>query len=329
MRAGAYVPSLLASPGVSSALRALEAGPMPLAELRRAVGFPPQTTMRVQLRELTALGALARGREGDFPRSVNYELTESGRNLLAVADILERWLGRAASDVGRLGDASAKRAVKALTEGWEAGIVGILAAEPRSLTQISQEISMLSYPSIERRLTAMRAVGLVEVVEADGPGVLCQPTAWLRHAAAPLAAASGLERSGAVGQHPKVDIQALLLLAMPIVRLPEGSNGAATLATRQPPPQGGGDRPAPEAVTVEIMHGLPRSCAATLDERAESWVLGVPQGWLNAVVFGVLDGLRFGGPKPELAERVVSTLHTALRGRSAGSTERQAADATR
>jgi DNA-binding HxlR family transcriptional regulator len=325
MRAGGYALSLLATPGVCSVLQALEVEPMPLAELRRAVGFPPQTTMRVQLRELTALGVVARGRGSAFPRSVSYELTESGRDLLTVADVLERWLDGGTPEPAHLGGASAKRAVKALAEGWEAGIVGMLAAEPRSLTQISQEISSLSYPSLERRLTAMRAAGLVEVLQSTGRGACCQPTSWLRYAAAPLAAASRFEGSDAAnGQEGKVDVQALLMLAMPTVRLSEDSNGAATLATRQLSPQGEDDRPAPEAVTVEIRRGRPRSCAAVLDERAESWVLGVPQGWLDAVVVGVLDSLRFGGSRPDLAEGVVSTLHAALRGQTAASACRAA-----
>ena len=330
MRAGTYALSLLATPGVLSVLRALEVEPMPLAELRRAVGSPPQTTMRVQLRELTALGVLARGRELAFPRSVSYELTESGQDLLVVADVLERWLDGAAPDPVRLGDTQTRRAVKALAEGWEVGIVGMLAAEPRSLTQLSQEITSLSYPSLERRLTAMRAAGLVEALESNGRGAPCRPTTWLRHAAAPLAAASRFERSHlASGQEAKVDVQAMLMLAMPIVRLPQAANGAATLATRQPSPNGTEERPAPEAVTVQIRHGRPRSCAAVADEGAESWVLGVPQAWLGAVVDGVLDSMRFGGPKPELAEAVVSTLHAALGGGSAAGSAAPAATTAR
>jgi DNA-binding HxlR family transcriptional regulator len=286
--------------------------------------------MRVQLRELTVLGVLARGRELSFPRSVSYELTHSGRDLLAVADILERWLDGAPPDLVLPGDTQTKRAIKALAEGWEAGIVGMVAAEPRSLTQLSQEISWLSYPSLERRLTAMRAAGLIEALKSTGRGAPCGPTAWLRHAAAPLAAASRFEHSHvASAQDAKVDIQALLMLAMPIVHLPEAAHGFATLATRQPSHQGEENRPAPEAVTVEIRHGQPRSCATDVEEGAESWVLGAPQAWLEAVVDGVLDSLRFGGPKRELAEGVVSTLHSALRGRNAASAEREPATTPR
>ncbi|HYC80773.1 MAG TPA: winged helix-turn-helix transcriptional regulator [Solirubrobacterales bacterium] len=318
MRAGAYALSLLATPGVSSVLRALETEAMPLADLRRAVGSPPQTTMRVQLRELTALGVLARGRELSFPRSVSYELTEPGRELLAVAEILERWLADSEAGPLRLGEAQARRLVKALADGWEAGIAGLLAAEPRSLTQLSREISSLSYPSLERRLSAMRAAGLVETLESDARGAPCQPTAWLRRAAAPLAATSRFERAHvAGGQETKVDIQALLLLALPMVQLPQAANGAATLATRQPSPDGAEHRPAPEAVTVQIRDGLPRRCAAAVEEGVEAWVLGAPLAWLRAFLDGALESLRFGGPRPELAESVVSTLHSVLGGRMA------------
>ena len=122
-------------------MRVLEAEPMPLAELRRAVGSPPQTTMRAQLRELTELGVLERLQAAEFPRAVDFELAEPGRELLEVAGVLERWLAGSPQGPMPLGETAAKRTVKALAEGWNAGIVGTLAARPLSLTQLSREIS--------------------------------------------------------------------------------------------------------------------------------------------------------------------------------------------
>ena len=66
--------SLLSLPLHVHVLRALEEEPLALIDLRRAVGSPPQTTMRGHLRSLTEAGILERRRESDFPGSVDYEL---------------------------------------------------------------------------------------------------------------------------------------------------------------------------------------------------------------------------------------------------------------
>jgi DNA-binding HxlR family transcriptional regulator len=311
VRAGTYALSLLATPGVVSVLRALKRQPMPLADLRRSIGSPPQTTLRVQLRELTGLGVLERSREQGFPRSVRYELTEPGRELLAAADPLQCWLDGAPTSTS-LGEITAKRIVKALADGWEAGLVSLIAAEPRSLTQLNHEIPWLSYPSLERRLAAMRGSGLVEVLETKGQGSPCRPTAWLRHAAVPIAAASRFERSHlASAQDARIDIQALLMLAMPIVDFPRATKGVATMVTRQ---RGGQaeESPAPEAVRVEIQDGQSESCIAAVERGSQSWVIGAPEAWLDAVLDGVLDRLRIGGAGADFAEGVVGTLHATL-----------------
>lgn len=329
MRAGTYALSLLSTPGVSSVLRALEREPMPLAELRRAVGSPPQTTMRVQLRELTALGVLARAREHAFPRSVSYEMTDAGRELLVVADALERWLDRDAPEPMRLGDTQARRAIKALADGWDAGIIGMLAAEPHSLTQLSREISTLSYPSLERRLTALRATGLVETLESNGRGAPCQPTAWLRDAVGALAVASRFESTHvAGGQETTVDVRALLMLALPTIQLAEPTDGTVTFATRQMPHNENGEQPALEGLTVQFRAGQPRRVIPAPEKAADAWALGTPSEWLKALLDGEAAGLRVGGLNAELAKSTIAALHPGVAGlRESRAVQRQPAAA--
>ena len=55
-RAGAVSLSLLSAPLNVHLLRALEEGPLALIDLRRAVGSPPQSTMRVYSRTLVEIG---------------------------------------------------------------------------------------------------------------------------------------------------------------------------------------------------------------------------------------------------------------------------------
>ena len=327
MRAGAFALSLLATPGTVPVMRVLEAEPMPLAELRRAVGSPPQTTMRAQLRELTELGVLERLQAAEFPRAVDFELAEPGRELLEVAGVLERWLAGSPQGPMPLGETAAKRTVKALAEGWNAGIVGTLAARPLSLTQLSREISALSYPALERRLSALRTAGLVETGESNGHGAPCRPTAWLRRAAAPIAAAARFERRWVADtREAKTDIQALLMLAMPLAVPPAGASGTAMLVTRERGGQEAENGSETVGVTVELQDGLLRSCAAGVEEGTPSWALGVPDAWLDAAVDGTISRLRFGGAEPELATGVAVALHEAVRSEAAA---RPAAEVSR
>lgn len=314
MRAGGYVLSLLAAPGVTPVLRAMEAESISLAGLRRALGSPPQTTLRTRLKELADLKVLERHRESDFPRSVTYALTGNGRELLAVADTLEHWLTNSPRPSIRLGDIVAKHAVKALVDGWNAGIVATLAATPLSLTQIGQEITDLSYPSLERRISAMRDAGLLEPGEPGGHGTPCLPTRWLRTAAAPIAAAASFERRYVdAGRKTQVDAATLLMLAMPVALPPRGASGTATLATRQPGIDGQWDRPSVAGVTVELREGLMHKCFATGPEgTGPNWAFGAPDAWLETAVKGTFEQLEFGGVKPELATGLARSFHEAL-----------------
>ncbi len=159
----------------------------------------------------------------------------------------------------------------------------------------------------------MRASGLIEALEANGQGSPCRPTIWLRHAAVPLAAASRFERSHvASARDAKVDIQALLMLAMPIVDFPQAAEGAATLVTRQRSVHAEEQRPSPEAVTVEIRDGQSQRCIPAVESGAQSWVIGAPEAWLDAVLDGVLDRLRIGGAEAEFAEHDIDTLYATL-----------------
>ena len=88
-RAGAVALSLLSAPLNVHLLKALEDGPLALIDLRRAVGSPPQSTMRVYSRTLVDLGTLERQRQAAFPGTVEYGSTESGNALLGIGAILE------------------------------------------------------------------------------------------------------------------------------------------------------------------------------------------------------------------------------------------------
>src|SRR3954470_1092684 len=187
MRAGASGLSLLSVPLNVHLLWALEEDERSLADLSQAVGLPPASTMRAYLRTLGDWGVVDRKRESTFPGSVGYALTESGEKLVQVGQALQRWLKGAPNGEMALGSPAAKSAVKALVDGWEVAIVRALAARPCTLTELDRLIPRTSYPTLERRLTAMRKVGQIEGRrDGNGRGTPYGVTKWLRHAITPL-----------------------------------------------------------------------------------------------------------------------------------------------
>src|SRR3954447_6813048 len=160
LRAGCHALMLLAAPLNVEILRHLEPGPLSLQNLRSEVGLPPQSTMRLYLRTLSEIGAVERRPRSEFPTSVDYEITSAGRALLEVGGIVETWLQAAPGGFKELGSTGAKSAIKALAEGWSSHVVRILAARPLSLTELNSLIPRISYPSLERQLTALRECSL-------------------------------------------------------------------------------------------------------------------------------------------------------------------------
>lgn len=287
-------------------LRTLEAGKMPLLDLRRAVGLPPQSTMRVYSRTLTEAGLIERRRRNDFPASTECEITASGRALLRVAAAAEDWLAAAPDRPTLLGSAASKSAIKALAEGWSTDIVRAVAAQPVSLTELSQLIPTVNYPSLERRLGAMRLVGLVEPQPGNGHSTSYRATTWLRHAAVPLAAAAAWERKhlredgGPIG---RLDIEAAFLLAIPLMKLPSSLTGRCRLAVEF---QDGASLVL-AGVLVCIEEGRVVACSPRLDGEAEAWVSGTPVAWLREMNGHGKSQLRRGGDTG-LAKAVIDAL---------------------
>jgi DNA-binding HxlR family transcriptional regulator len=294
MRAGAEGLTLLSHPLNFHLIRALAAEPRPLGDLRRAAGSPPATTIRRGLDTLIDRGIVARRRQAGFPAAVDYELGRAGRELLEVAAVLRAWLaaGPGAPDgAADLGTETAKRLVKALVEGWSATIVRALAARPLSLTELSGLIPALNYPSLERRLAALRTAGLIEPCAGAGRHRPCAVTDWLRLAAAPLVASAAWERRHEVGGEPvgRIDVEAVLLLAAPALRLPTELDGRVRVAVDL---DGGRDGAA--GAVAAVAGGRVVSCVTRLGGPADGWASGRPGAWFDAAG-GDLGGLEVGG----------------------------------
>lgn len=308
MRSGSEALSLLAVPLNVNVLRALDEEPTPLPDLRRAVGHPPVTTMRSYLRKLSDLSLIERRREDDFPGSVSYAITPAGKRLLAVGDVLEGWLGAAPDGPVELGTVASKSVIKAVVDGWSTGIVRALAARPLGLTELNRVIPQVSYPTLERRLTAMRQVGLIEPdPNGDGRVTRCDVSLWLRHAVAPLTAAVGWEARCIADRVPapgRIDAESTLLLAIPLLELSPEMDGTCRLAIEF---RRGADLDF-AGVTITVSEGQIHSCVARIDGNPDAWATGSVLDWFrwlrdveghrieiggeSALANAVADGLR-------------------------------------
>jgi DNA-binding HxlR family transcriptional regulator len=293
-RAGAQALALLAAPLNFHILQTLEAEPKSLLDLRRAVGSPPQSTMRLYSRTLTEKGIIDRRRRTEFPASAEYSITAPGLALLGVATNLQSWLSAAPDGPLELGTPAAKSAIMALVEGWSTNAIRALAARPLSLTELNRLIPKVSYPSLERRLGAMRLAGLVEPHPGESRGTPYTLTEWLRRAVVPLTSAADWERgypSDDAQPIGRLDVEAVFLLAIPLLRMPADFTGKIRLAVEVQ----GGSSPVFAGVLVCFENGKVVSCTSRLEGEVEGWASGPPDAWFKRMNGGGRDHLDIGG----------------------------------
>jgi len=320
LRAGGAVLSLIAGPLCVPILRAHLEGPLRLPDLRERIGGAAQTTLRGQVGNLRGVGALERKVIPGMPYTVENDLTDCGREILEVAERVDAWLSRAPQGPIALGSEEAKGAIRALVGGWSSTVLRALAARPLSLTELSAVIDGVSYPALERRLSAMRAVRQIEVL-SNRPGK-AKPyavTEWTRRAMGPLLAAACCEcrHLGEVAEPAgRIDLEAALLLAVPLVSLPPGSGGSCLLAVSEPAgPAEGPTGPVPgrhvAGVRVEVEGGRV-TCAPGLEAGLGICAYGTAGAWAKAFVEGSLDGLRVGKSECALAHPLIEGIRLAL-----------------
>jgi DNA-binding HxlR family transcriptional regulator len=318
VRAGGTVLSLIAGPLSVPILRAHLDGPLRLPDLRERIGGAAQTTLRGQVGNLRGIGALDRQVRSGMPYTVENELTDGGRGILAVAEVVEAWLARAPQGPIPLGSESAKGAIRSLVGGWGSTVLRALAARSLSLTELSSVISEVSYPALERRLSAMRAARQVEVRPTDGTGAKpYAATEWTRQAVAPLVAAGRCEcEHFAEATEPLtcIDIEAAFLLAVPLVDLEAYRTGSCLLAVSTAAPAEGESKDRLAGVHVEVEDGDVISCISRFEQEPQTWALGTIGSWVDAILEGRLDRLRIGGGDPALAAAVIEKLHVSLLG---------------
>jgi len=310
MRAGVQALSLLAVPNHVHTLQVLGDGPSSLVDLRRALGSPPQTTMRGHLRTLTQLGLIERHRSSRVPSSASYEATSSGRDFLGLAAVVQNWLNMGPEGPLQLGSPASKSVIKSLVDGWSSALLRALAARPLALTELDRLITTLNYPSLERRLGGMRLAGLIEPCPESRRGRPYAVTSWLRLAIGPLAAAAHWERKQLpqIAAPPtRLDYETMFLLAAPLVQLPDKPSGTCRLVIELQ------TSTASEFVGVELSvdQGRINSCTTRWSGPPESAACGSSSAWLRALVLNDPIGIEFSGDT-SMGESFVEGLHRRL-----------------
>lgn len=318
-RAGAYLLTILANPLNVRILRAHEDGPLRPSERFEKTGWPAESTLRVAIEKLCEAGLLAR-QQLQGPAGIATELSAAGRDALFAIRQVERWLAIAEEkEPLRIDSERGSSAIKSLAEGWNSKMIPELAYEPSSLTELARRIPEVSYPSLDRRFTRMRKTRQIVPSPAEARGMPFEVAPWLRHSVAPLCATVRCERRhmrDITAPITAVEVRAAFLMALPLAPLPEGVSGICVLAVL-PEAGEGGRKPEAAGVTVEVAHGVVVRCLPEIDEEIQSWALGKPMDWLNAVIDGDLSGLSLGDGQPQLAAFLVNGLHLALFGEGA------------
>jgi DNA-binding HxlR family transcriptional regulator len=257
------------------------------------------------------MGVVESHRQAGFPGAIDFRLTAAGRELLEVAELLRRWLLASPEGPVELGTSAAKGLVKALVDGWSSTMIRAIAARPLSLNELNSLITGLNYPSVERRLRAMRLAGLVEAIPGSPQGTPYGPSDWLRVSIAPLAAAARWERAHIPGEAAPIgvlDVEAAFLLVVPALEFPDDASGDCRLAVELGS-NGGDARLA--GVLVQVRDGEVVSCVSRLRGSASAWAAGSASAWLRAVIEHDLAQLEVGGDT-RFARALVEAVHGQL-----------------
>jgi DNA-binding HxlR family transcriptional regulator len=290
-------------------LQVLADGPASLAELQGR-GGSPGSTLRARLKDLVNADVVVARRSRGFPRGSEYELTDAGEGLLAVAEIVESWLNESPNDSCGFGGDGTKAAIGALAEGWSATLLRALAAKPLSVADLDSLIGALNYPSLERRIVAMRHVGQVEARPMKGRETPYAVTTWLRRGVAPLLAAIRWERlhlNGSGAPVAGMDVEAAFLLVMPLLELEPELSGSCRLAVELP--SAGDQRVA--GVLANLEDGSVTSCMSRLAGSVDAWASGSIGAWFRALIDCDGGSLELGGDG-RLARTLVAGMHEAL-----------------
>lgn len=239
-----------------------------------------------------------------------FQVTPAGRELLLVLFVAERWLQKAPGGPVDVEGKEADRVTDTLRDGWSSGIVPALATEPLTKTELGRALDTMSRESIAAKLAELREIGLIEARPSEGEGASYAVSDWQREGVGLLAAGVRAERRHSGEETAPIgaaDVEAALLLTLPLLKLPAELSGYCRLLVELP---GSVERRAAGAM-VRVDDGRVASCDVSLEGTADGWAMGSPAAWLDAIVVGETGELQFGGEEG-LPRALIERLHLRL-----------------
>jgi len=248
-----------------------------------------------------------------------FTITPAGRELFVAVSAIERWLeGAPKGTLNLVEDNDAQATLGAFIDGWGSRITHALANGPLTLAQLEGAVEDLDRETLEARVAAMRGSGLLSAHPSDGEGASYAVTDWLREAIGPMVVAVRSEWRAAEAaeemeeldgeleeeQLPPRDVEAALVLALPLLELPAELSGVCRLAVDLPESEEGR-----AGTVVRVEGGRITSCSTELGEDADAWAFGTARAWMDAVIDNQAQELELGGDQ-ELASGVLSGLRT-------------------
>jgi DNA-binding HxlR family transcriptional regulator len=224
---------------------------------------------------------------------------------LDVAEALQAWLSVGPEGCSPMGSPGAKSAIKAFVDGWSSSVLRALAARPLTLTELNALIKSVNYPSLERRLAAMRFAGLVAHGSSGPKGTPYAITQWLRLGVAPLVLAANWEarhlQSRAASLSTR-DAEAIFLLSVPLMSLPGDLSGSFRFAMEL---RSDSDRRL-AGVRGQTSEGRVSALTSQLNGDAEATAVGPPGAWLSALCSGDAESLELGGDRDSVRKLFAS-----------------------
>jgi hypothetical protein len=252
---------------------------------------------------------------GEIDEDTLLKPTPAGRELLVVAPVLERWLGRCPEGPLAL-EPDAGPVLSALLGGWCSMVVHALAAGPLAIEETVEALVVLSRETVEERIGDLVEAGLLDVLPGGGGVERFAVTEWLRMAIAPLAVAARLELRHPPGDTAPIsarDVEAAFHLTLPLLELPGEMSGTCSLAVDLDKDVPG----SPAGVTVRVERGEVVSCETGLEEVVDAWAAASAGDWLDTVIEPKVVHVRTGGNR-NLARRLLHELHELLFGVAVG-----------
>jgi DNA-binding HxlR family transcriptional regulator len=276
----------------------------------RVPGYTPRTIYRYAGR-LSDLGVVEREEEPGVPSKVTYALTDSCGHELhdLVARFAEASLTRLPG--GQL-DAHAWASLGLLADLWETEIIEQLSCEARSPTQLSRDVSDLSYHQVNRRAGVFTASGLL--FEAQGPG-RSRLYGLTERTRRKMGLVAGIARWRQRHAFRDValplttqELATILKVALPLVRI-SGHRGTC-LQLRVFADNSVDDAPA-TLVWAEIEEdGTVQSCVDAPSDPTV-WVSASINDWIAVILDRAHDGVQIEGEE-ELVSDVLVGLHDVL-----------------